>query len=121
MGSLSYQNRSIEPIPRMRYWAAYKFVWTSPKGWMNLLMAGICTLIPIVGMLVLVGYLRDVLLSRLDTLDDDSIGYPDFDFNHFGDYLMRGLWPFLVSAVASLVFVPVILALLLIPMVAIAA
>ena len=28
--------------------------------------------------------------------------YPDFDFNRFGDYLVRGVWPFLVTLVASL-------------------
>jgi hypothetical protein len=92
----------------MRYWAAYKFLWTSRNGWRNLLLASVCVLIPVVGVLVLMGYLRDVMLARLDTLDDDAIGYPDFDFSLFGEYLQRGLWPFLVSLVASLVMVPVI-------------
>ncbi len=91
----------------MRYWAAYKFVWTSRNGWMNLLLASVCILIPVVGALVLIGYVRDVMLARLDTLDDDSLGYPDFDFNLFVEYLKRGLWPFLVSLVASLVVMAV--------------
>jgi len=92
----------------MRYWAAYKFVWTSRNGWTNLLLASVCVLIPIVGVLVLIGYIRDVMLARLDTFEDDSLGYPDFNFSLFGEYLQRGLWPFLVSLVASLVVLPVI-------------
>src|SRR5205085_10465971 len=28
--------------------------------------------------------------------------FPDFDFNHFGKYLERGLWPCLVSLVSGL-------------------
>lgn len=106
MSSVPYYSRPDGPVPRMRYWAAYKFLWTSPNGWMNLLLASVCVLIPIVGALVLIGYIRDVMLVRLDTLDDESIGYPDFNFSLFGEYLQRGLWPFLVSLVAGLVFVP---------------
>jgi hypothetical protein len=109
MSSVPYFSHGDGPVPRMRYWAAYKFLWTSRNGWTNLLMASVCVLIPIVGALVLIGYLRDVMLSRLDTLEDDSLGYPDFNFSLFGEYLQRGLWPCLVSLVASLVMVPVML------------
>jgi hypothetical protein len=107
MEAVPYFSRGDGPVPRMRYWAAYKFVWTSRNGWRNLLLAAVCVLIPIVGLLVHIGYIRDVLVARLETLDDDSLGYPDFNFNQFGEYLQRGLWPFLVSLVASLVVMPV--------------
>src|SRR5947209_3942067 len=106
MTALPYYNQGPGGPPRMRYWAAYRFLWTSPSGWKNLLQASVCMLIPVIGPLVLVGYLHDVLLARLDTLDDDRLGYPDFDFSRLVDYLTRGVWPFLVSLVAGLVFIP---------------
>ena len=96
--------------PRMRYWAAYQFLFGSPNRWMNLLFVAVCMLIPFVGPVVLIGYLIEVLTPRLDGEWPGWAGpaadYPDFTFNRFGDYLKRGLWPFLVNfvvmAVASL-------------------
>jgi len=41
--------------------------------------------------------------------------YPDFSFDRFADYLVRGLWPFLVQLVASLVVAPLIGFLVAIP------
>jgi hypothetical protein len=94
------------PEPRMRLWASYQFLFGSPNKWMNLLLAGVCVLIPIVGMMVLIGWLIEILVPRVR---EDWPGwegpapYPDFDFGRFSPYLTRGLWPFLVSFVAGFV------------------
>lgn len=94
--------------PRLRYWAAYRFMFTNPNWPKNLLLCSVCVLIPIVGVMVLFGYLRDILLERLETLDEERPnGYPDLDFALFGQYLQRGLWPLVVHLVASVVLVPV--------------
>jgi hypothetical protein len=101
---------------RMRYWNAYRFAFAHPNKWNNLLMGGVCMLIPLVGPLVLIGFLCDALAPR--PIDDGTgrllppprpphLPYPDFKFDRFMEYLERGLWPFLVSLVVGLVMVPV--------------
>jgi hypothetical protein len=80
----------------------------SPKWMMNLLLGGVCVLIPIVGPMVILGWLITGFWARQD---QNFETFPEFDFSHFGKYLERGLWPFLVAFVASLaisiVMVPV--------------
>jgi hypothetical protein len=114
---------------RMRYWDAYRFAFAHPNKWNNLLMGGVCMLIPVIGPVVLTGYLCDVLAPR--PIDDGTgrlvppprpphLPYPEFKFDRFMEYLERGLWPFVVSLVVGLVMVPVAL-LALVPMFLIAA
>jgi len=66
---------------------------------MNLLLGGVCVLIPIVGPMVVLGWLITGFWARQD---QNFETFPDFDFAHFGKYLERGLWPFLVAFVASM-------------------
>jgi len=77
----------------------------SPKWMMNLLLAGVCFLIPIVGPMVVIGWLITGFWGRPD---QSPRTFPDFDFNLFATYIERGLWPFLVGLVASLVLIPVV-------------
>src|SRR5262249_19196648 len=95
---------------------------------MNLLFAVLCSLIPAIGPIVLMGYffgIIEYLIRRrqrakgllsppeavaeqlLDALpvhtDPDSESYPDFTFDRFSDYLTPGIWPFLVQLIVSLV------------------
>src|SRR4051812_3831195 len=94
--------------PRMRFRASYTYLFGNPNKWMNLLLAAVCVLIPIVGIMVLIGWLIEVLVPRLAEEWPGWAGpanYPDFDFNRFVPYLTRGLWPFVVAFVASLVVI----------------
>src|SRR5436190_21917671 len=90
----------------MEYGQIVSYVFQNPNWLINLLMMGVCQLIPIVGPLVLVGYQFEVVeaLHR-----DPRRTYPDFDFGRFVDYLVRGLWPFLVGLVASVVIAPIMM------------
>ncbi len=100
----------------MNYTASVSDFFKSPKWMMNLLLGGVCVLIPIVGPMVVLGWLITGFWARQD---QNFETFPDFDFSHFGKYLERGLWPFLVTFVASMavsiVMVPVAW-LLMIPM-----
>ena len=71
---------------------------------MNLLLGGVCILIPIIGPIVVLGWAITGFWGRQDEAFET---FPAFDFSNFGKYLERGLWPFLVTFVASLVFIPV--------------
>lgn len=93
----------------MQYQLAFAyFVGRKPNGWTNLLLVTVCTFIPILGPIVLLGYRAEVSEKLLR--DPDLRRYPDFDFDRFTTYLERGIWPFLVSLVASLAGLPLIAA-----------
>lgn len=100
----------------MNYTASVSDFFRSPKWMMNLLLGGVCVLIPIVGPMVVLGWLITGFWARQD---QNFETFPDFDFSHFGKYLERGLWPFLVAFVSgmavSIVMVPLAW-LLMIPM-----
>ena len=93
----------------MNYTASVSDFFKSPKWMMNLLLGGVCVLIPIVGPMVVLGWLITGFWARQD---ENFETFPDFDFAHFGKYLELGLWPFLVAFVASMavsiVMVPVV-------------
>jgi hypothetical protein len=109
----------------MHYWQSYRFVFTSPKGGTNWLLASVCMIIPMVGGIVVIGYLFEVIDSLLwrhgrgsksldpasgelvmDALparqDLQAAPYPDFNFNRFTEYLTRGIWPFLVYLIVNM-------------------
>jgi hypothetical protein len=83
----------------IQYLRAFQYILENPKWLTNILLTALCYLIPIVGPLVGSGYLYEVVES-LATRGDRR--YPDFDFGRFGKYLMRGLWPFLMTLIIYL-------------------
>lgn len=111
----------------MRYWQSYRFIFNNPNWLTNLALGAVCVFIPMIGPIVFIGYcfeVLDVLLRRrqrgglqapadplgegvMDALpadeDHDAGPYPDFNFNRFAEYLMRGIWPFLVQLIVGLV------------------
>ena len=82
------------------YWRPLTFAFDSPNWFMNILLIGVLQLIPIAGPMAMIGYQYEIIIALLR---GGRGGYPDFDFNRFGDYLMRGLWPFLVAMAWSVV------------------
>jgi len=92
----------------MNYTASVSDYFKSPAWVKNCLLGGVCVLIPVIGQLVLSGWLITGLWARGN--DDNPATFPRFEFENFGKYLERGLWPFLVSLVASFLLVPFIMA-----------
>jgi hypothetical protein len=82
----------------MNYPAAITDYMKSPKWVMNTLLAAVCCLIPIVGGIVVAGWLITGFWGRKDEAPET---FPDFDFGKFGTWLQRGLWP-VVVAIASI-------------------
>jgi Protein of unknown function (DUF4013) len=89
----------------VQYLRAFQYIFENPKWLTNILLTALCYLIPIVGPLVASGYLYEVVES-LATRGERR--YPDFDFGRFGKYLMRGLWPFLMTLI---IYLPIWMAL----------
>jgi hypothetical protein len=99
---------------RVRYWAAFTFLFTGPNWWKNVLILAVAMLVPILGPVVVIGYLCEMLAPR--PVDDGSgrlldpprpaTGYPDFEFPRLSAYLERGIWPFVTSLVAGLALLP---------------
>lgn len=84
----------------MNYTASISDYFKPPKWMMKTLLAGVCVFIPIVGQIVIKGWLLTGFWGRQDQRPET---FPEFDFNNFGKYLERGLWPFLVTLVSSMV------------------
>jgi len=84
----------------MNYTASVSDYFRIPKWMMNTLLAGVCVLIPVIGQIVVKGWMITGFWGRDDERPET---FPDFDFNNFGKYLERGVWPFLVSLVSGIV------------------
>jgi hypothetical protein len=96
----------------MNYTASVSDFFKSPKWMMNMLLAGVCVFIPFIGQIVVKGWLITGFWGRDEERPET---FPDFDFGNFGKYLERGLWPFLVTLVSSLVF-GVVFAVFMVPL-----
>lgn len=104
---------AFKPIDKIEYMRMYNYVFENPSWLTTVLLSALCLIIPVIGPLVLLGFQYEVVISLLAT---QGLQYPAFDFNRFGDYLMRGVWPFLVQLVASVVIVPLVFILFGIPL-----
>lgn len=83
----------------------------SPNWMMNAVWLFICILLSmvIVGGIILFGYQMDVIERRSR---GRSEAWPDFDANRFGEYLNRGLWPWLVNIILAMgIMIPLWIAL----------
>ncbi|MGI8601397.1 MAG: DUF4013 domain-containing protein [Verrucomicrobiales bacterium] len=92
----------------------------SPKWLINLLLGGVCFLIPLVGPLVLMGWHVTIFYGRSRRESGETeywrlppTEWPKFDFAQFVTCLQRGLWPFLVALVLGFVLLPVMMLCLL--------
>jgi hypothetical protein len=81
----------------MQYVRAYQFVFDNPKWTSNVLLPAVCLLIPVIGPIVLLGYQYE-FIAELHVSSGQR--YPDFTFDRFTKYLVRGIWPFLVQMCA---------------------
>ena len=75
----------------MDYLKPFTFFAGATGGFGNLLLCAVCNLIPVVGPIVLMGYRAEVADELVR--DRRLRRHPAFDFNRFGDYLARGVWP----------------------------
>src|SRR5256885_10721096 len=102
----------------MRIIESLKYPFRSEQWFVNLLLTAVCFLIPVLGPLVIHGY--SAYLERRLTRDVNDIP-PKFDFSDFMKHLERGVAPFVVSLVGTLVLMPVMVVLYAVMMVAIIA
>jgi uncharacterized protein DUF4013 len=107
----------MEPQP-MRYMEAFQYVFAHPEWVTNVLLAAVCALIPVIGGILVQGYAYEILES-LHRFPGQL--YPKFDFGRFSQYLMRGVWPFLVGMVIGLVITLPMMCIIMVPFFAIMA
>lgn len=84
----------------MEYVKPFTYFVGATGGFTNWLLCGVVNLIPVVGQIVLLGYRAEVAEELIR--DPALRRHPKFDFNLFGDYLSRGVWPFLYQLVIGL-------------------
>ena len=91
----------------MQFGLAFGYFINRTGGFTNLLLVTVCNFIPVVGPIVALGYRAEVAQALLR--DDERRRHPKFDFNRFGEYLSRGIWPFLIGLVLVLFAIPLII------------
>ena len=98
------------------YGQSVTYVWSTPNWIVNVLLTSACLVvggfIPILPGLVLLGYQCEILESLALR---PQAPYPDFKLDRIVDYLVRGLWPFVVALIGGLVAVPFVLVAVVVP------
>jgi hypothetical protein len=79
---------------------AYGSAFDGPHWKSNLLWVTLCHLIPMVGPLVFLGYFYEVI--ELNS-KQPGIPNPQFTFQRFTDYLVRGVWPFVIQLILQFI------------------
>lgn len=84
------------------YMEAIRFPFAGPHAWMNILLISVGNMIPVIGPIVVLGFIYDTF----EALFRQKRTYaPPFEFDRLSEYLMRGVWLFLVQMVVSFLFV----------------
>lgn len=84
------------------YMEAIRFPFAGPHAWMNILLISVGNMIPVIGPIVVMGFIYDTF----EALFRQKRSYaPPFEFDRLSEYLMRGVWLFLVQMVVSFIFV----------------
>jgi len=83
---------------RIEYLAALRFATQHPEWLKNVLMFGLCLLIPVLGVIIQYGYTYEI--TELQHRRPGS-QYPSFDFNRLAVYVTRGVWAFLIFFVVQ--------------------
>ena len=83
---------------------SFSYIFENPNWVTNTLFCALCLVVPVFGPLVLCGYQMEIVQCLHVTRGQR---YPDFDLNILIDYLVRGLWFFLVGLVLSIIVVPI--------------
>ena len=89
----------------MKLMRSVKFSFENPRWWFASLMVMLASYVPILGHIVLMGYLSKILGKFVKTKNDS---YEDFDFNKLGEYFKCGVYPFCTQMIFSLCFMMVL-------------
>src|SRR5688500_9437443 len=90
----------------MNYFGALEMIHRNPDWFVDLLVMFVCAIIPVMGSIVLSGYVSELV----EILHRTGGGYYAlFDFNRFVEYLLRGVGPFLISLILGTILAVVVL------------
>jgi hypothetical protein len=84
----------MKPVVGMDYMRMVTYVFENPNWFTNLLLGALCSMIPVVGGIVLQGYHYEAAIAL--TMNGGS-RYTDFYLNPFVGYRMRGGWAIIVG------------------------
>ncbi|HUE74263.1 MAG TPA: hypothetical protein VMP01_25505, partial [Pirellulaceae bacterium] len=91
---------STEPAPRrLAYLAAFRYVFESPDWFVSVVLLAVIGFLPVLGHVAQWGFYYEIV-EALHRRPDAP--YPKFDLRRFGDYCMRGVWPYVLSMMVGL-------------------
>jgi len=99
----------VTPVERLDYGASWRQVWEGEGWFANLAILGLVAMIPVVGIIVALGYLTDSVEAmhrgRRKT-------FPTLDLGRFVEYLGRGVWPWLTMFLVQIIMQPIMMILI---------
>ncbi|MBI1246981.1 DUF4013 domain-containing protein [bacterium] len=98
------ESQTVTPRISVDYLACLTNVFENPNWLVTVLILGFAPFVPILGGIIALGYVVEIIGSKAY---GRARVYPDFDFNRFMDYLVRGLWVFAVLIVVSICYMPI--------------
>ena len=79
---------------RLAYLEAIRFAFSCPEWILNFVFLIIVGFLPVLGHVAQWGYYYEIVEALCR---NPSAAYPKFEFRRFGDYCMRGVWPYVLS------------------------
>jgi len=92
------------PRERIEYLTAFRYVFTHPEWFKNLLIVAAFTLIPVLNTALLFGYLFEITEHLYRRLPGP---YPLFQVRRFALYVTRGIWCYVVVQMVAVIVAPV--------------
>lgn len=98
-----------QPLPpagrKLRYFAAFRYLFESPDWLHNLLLSSVCLFIPVFGQVAVLGWYYEIV-ERLHR--NPSTPCPKFLFSRFGLYSSRGVWSYLLLMAVTTTLQPLL-------------
>ncbi|HZL89736.1 MAG TPA: hypothetical protein VFB96_15330 [Pirellulaceae bacterium] len=89
------------PAPRrLKYLPAFRYVFDNPDWFVSVVLLSVCGFIPVLGHVAQWGFYYHIV-EALHRRPDAP--YPKFDFRRFGDYGMRGVWPYVLMMMVGMI------------------
>lgn len=98
----------------MKYLRPFTYPFSNSRWHWTLLTCGVALFVPIVGLMVVIGYLFGVIEGFVRR--DSDAEYPAFRTDQLLTYLVRGAWPFLVQFIVNLAITMPIMAVFMVVM-----
>jgi hypothetical protein len=98
--AIGAEEQAISAPRRLKYLAAFQFAFDNPHWFVSMVLLVVIGFLPVLGHVAQWGFYYEIVeaLRRRP-----NAPYPKFDLQRFGDYCMRGVWPYVLSMTVGMI------------------